>query len=66
MTAVSTGNPVVRCVDHAIPFRVFLEEHRARRPKDLFLAACRELPVFYPPHRKETIWSHVSEARKAN
>jgi hypothetical protein len=66
MAAVSTGNPVVRCVDHAIPFRVFLEEHRARRPKDLFLAACRELPVFYPPHRKEAIWSHVSEARKAN
>lgn len=40
----SPVSPIYRCIDHALPFRVILEEHYRRHPEKLYRAVHHKVP----------------------
>jgi len=63
MSSAPTQSPILVCVDHALPYQVIFEEHRARRSQDLLFAALEALPEFSPAHFKHTRWDDLENER---
>ena len=65
MASAPTQSPILPCVDHALPYQVYFEEHRARRSKDLLFATLEALPEFSPALFKHTRWDDLKKERNA-
>ena len=65
MASAPTRSPILPCVDHALPYQVIFEEHRARRPRDLLFATLEAYPEFSPPDVKDPPWNDLVKERNA-
>ena len=64
MASAPTQSPILPCVDHALPYQVIFEEHRARRPQDLLFAMLEAFPDFCPTHVRQAEWDPLINKRK--
>ena len=62
-SAAPNRSPILHCVDHALPYQVIFEEHRARRPWDLLFATLEAFPEFSPEDVKDTRWNGLLKQR---
>ena len=63
MASAPNRSPILPCVDHALPYQVIFEEHRARRPWDLLFATLEAFPEFSPEDVKDTRWNDLVKQR---
>ena len=59
MASPSIEGPILPCVDHALPYSIIFEEHRARRPHDLLFATLEALPEFGPAPVTSNGWNNL-------